>query len=734
MNLDKLNLTSQEKELVKLLLSKEMIQEIEQKLLGNSVHELVQKPRLHFQSTPKSRRKIKATIVKNEDYDEDDFDDEELGEDETDFHSIFPKPLNKYFRRDTFLTGGAVAAIIFEKLTGTKAVINDVDLFFYHYSAKDQSNAEQERYNNLSGEERAYHIRKVKEVGILNLIQINLEDDFSWWSVLDSFDLNYSQVGINLSENQIYFTKNFIQFLTKKVIELVPEFDKEFPITSYLRGVHKAQDFQVPFYARDLVQKYIAHGLGHIVFGDKETVLSVRTNEEGSDGDEFVTEKRLQHWLKHPDILPFMTPEVIASVTTSAPEEIKQGKKNKPKIEHQIRIQLPDEPWVGVVETIYQVYNRQNQNDIGSTAMLSQLEKHIPNFYNLRPTVALRLKQFMQSKIFSTRVSYHKERTDLVSALVDYPELLSKDISIKKLIQIEPFLHSHQNFLQSVNYRLLQKGSSVDEILDFLAGLNKFDLALIGILETALNEENPVQRHGLDRDDLSDLLISKNHVALKEKLEAIYKRRLEKNRVVPEEQKLKIKPFARWVTELIQNDQLVIEGKNMNHCVGGYGEKVKRNESRIFHIQVGKNSSTLEVGIYIQKIVAKQKLQVERPSELKQVALSQSVDPNQKNLKNEYLFEVVNRRNSESKVYTKISLDPNKNYFTDKYTISFKTIQHRAKHNSNPHKTNKKVEELLLRYLNSEVSRNQGWMKKIVKGHVTRDNSVSRWPYLTLEE
>jgi hypothetical protein len=729
MKLDKLNLTPKQKELVLFLQSKGLVEEIMQALLGQSVHELVQKPRLHFETSPKSKKHL--VIQKSKDIDEDeeefDYDDEDL--EEPDFHSIFPQPLDKYFRRDTFLTGGAVAAIIFEKLTGTKAVINDVDLFYYHYKYKDQYNAEQERYNNLSGEDRAYHICKVKEVGQLNLIQINLEDDFTWWSVIESFDLNYSQVGINLADKQIFFTKNFVEFLEKKVIELVPEFDQEYPLTSYLRGVHKAQDFQVPFYVRDLMQKYIAHSVGSVVFGEKDNVLTVRTNEDDHDGDEFVTEKRLQHWLKFPQMLPYVTPEAYQGELT----ETKTKKKNQ--IKYQIRIQLPDEPWVGVVESVYQVFNRAKKNDSSSTAMLSQLERVIPNFYNLRPSMALRLKQLIHSNLFSTKVNYHDE-TELTAALKLRPELLTKDISIKKLTQVETFLNSHLDFLQNLNYLLLKKGSSIDQILDLINGLSKLDLALIGILETALGEGNYRDRVEVEKDEILNLIIAHNYSGLKDRLESIYKRRLEKNRVVPEEQKLAINPFARYVTEIIQNDQLVLEGKNMSHCVGGYGEKIKRNESRVFHLQVGKNSSTLEVGIYITKIVPKSEKQILSPYEVKEVAHTHQVDPTLGNkTASGYTFTIANRRDNSIKHYFRpVQQGKLKNLFTDKYTISFDILQHRAKFNGNPAKANHKVAELLVRYLNSQINRNQPWIKHILQNHITKDNQISKWPYLKLEE
>lgn len=708
----------QKHNLIEFLKSKELSKEIVKTLLGDSAHELVQKPRLHFQSTPKGKGFL--SIVR-------DFLSEE--ENELTWYDQFPKPLECYFRRDTFLTGGAVSALIFEKLTGHKAVINDVDLFFYHYSAKDQASAEQERYENLSGEDRAYYIRQVKEVGKLNLIQINLEDNFSWWKVIESFDLNYSQVGINLADGEIIFTKNFVDFLEKQIIELVPEFDQEFPLTSYLRGVHKSKDFGVPFYIRDLVQKYIAFDLGSIIFGDKEQTLPI-THTKDEDG-EFITEKRLQYWLKHPDSIPFMQP-VILPVTQEDGKEVQN---------HEIKIKLPDEPWVGVTETVYQVFHRRNNNDAPSGVILKQLEQVIPNFYNLRPAMALRLKQVIQSKLFSTRIG-NGDRTQLILALKNYPALLSKDMSTKKVTQVEGFLESHPAF-KDMNYQLLTKGRSVDEILDCLIFLSKIDLALLGILETILLEDNRVQRYDLNRDEILDHLHKQNLTGLKESLEEVFKRRLEKNTVVHKDEQFNIKPFSRWVKELTQNDELILEGKNMNHCVGGYGEKVKRNESRIFHIQVGKSSSTIEIGVYLQKIVPKTDKQIHKVWEFKKYGY---IPKNE----NEYLVELYSRREGKTKqVKHKVNLDRKDKVvkisngqfgvetsaqpFTDKYTVSFQILQHRGKYNGTPFPSNQKVAELLIRYLNSEVSRNQKWIQNIIKGRITLENKVHQWPYLKLD-
>lgn len=53
-------------------------------------------------------------------------------------------------------------------------------------------------------------------------------------------------------------------------------------------------------------------------------------------------------------------------------------------------------------------------------------------------------------------------------------------------------------------------------------------------------------------------------------------------------------PFHQ-IEEITTSNRLKIEGLKMKHCVFGYKDKIKRNESRIFHVKNGHEKATLEI-------------------------------------------------------------------------------------------------------------------------------------------
>jgi hypothetical protein len=53
--------------------------------------------------------------------------------------------------------------------------------------------------------------------------------------------------------------------------------------------------------------------------------------------------------------------------------------------------------------------------------------------------------------------------------------------------------------------------------------------------------------------------------------------------------------FKESVRELLTLDELLEEGKKMRHCVGGYAIALRKKQCRIFHIEYGKESSTLDI-------------------------------------------------------------------------------------------------------------------------------------------
>lgn len=635
-------------ELKKILNDPKFIKTVTDELLSSSTHELIQKPRLHFDESKKGKR-LEVKVVKDIDDDEFEFDEDDYDDDEG-----YYDPGYEYYRRDSFLTGGAVAAVIAEKLLSIPRVINDIDIFFYKFKSKEKASAESERYNNLSGDEVSYKIVKAKEVGILNFVEINIEDEFSWLKVLESFDLNYSQVGIVLADQKMVFTDEFLKFLQNPVVQVSADYENDFPLTTYIRAAHKALDFKTKFYDKEAIRPYLAHDLGESIFKEDLREFEVTHKNEEADNDTIVlvTEKRFDYWLKNPTILPYLVP-------------VMEGKVKK------FKVNLPQESWVDIVKSIYN--NKQSQNNYyySNYDVLSDLSTAVPNFYDMKKSTALRLKNFIGANL----IKFSRGSNSPLKMVLTYnPKILKQDFSTNQLIKVEEFFKSHQEFLQSIAYIMLLNKKTVNEVLDVFAELKNWDLTYFGILESSGIYVHNVNKNGepeislrsgtmADAKRYTSMILNNQVKDLEKEIEQIYLKQLEKNRLVPKEKMLKINPFSKWVKEIVQLDHLHLEGQNMNHCVGGYANKIKDNQCRIFHICVNGKHSTLEIGMAQKPFISSHK-------------------------KHGWSDE-------SKKIFNSFKAKPTKTKFSN--------LQHRGKYNSNPDKTNEKVAQLLIRYLNHLV-------------------------------
>jgi hypothetical protein len=152
------------------------------------------------------------------------------------------------FPLDYFIAGGAVANTIhylLHKEEFDKPVINDVDLFFFNHLTtpvmvtrnNTDSFLQQEinrvvnvnNYNNYWLGFRGEEIRMVnsERFDVINKITINvhlLEKNFVsdeyYQQLLDNFDLNCVQVGVDRVNNKIIYTEEFIHFLETNKIEV----------------------------------------------------------------------------------------------------------------------------------------------------------------------------------------------------------------------------------------------------------------------------------------------------------------------------------------------------------------------------------------------------------------------------------------------------------------------------------------------------------------------------------
>jgi len=127
-----------------------------------------------------------------------------------------------------FVAGGSIANIIWELVSGNKAVVNDIDIFVFEkqidkiddntktlFKYKEQDLKYYEDYSGIqfsSYTKDFYTISESLRDGIFNTItyQSNTTDP---GLVISSFDINATKVGYSIDEDKIYWTKDFEEFL-----------------------------------------------------------------------------------------------------------------------------------------------------------------------------------------------------------------------------------------------------------------------------------------------------------------------------------------------------------------------------------------------------------------------------------------------------------------------------------------------------------------------------------------
>ena len=174
-----------------------------------------------------------------------------------------------------FLSGGSLANLVWEKISGNKAIINDIDIYHLN-SIIDKADEEELRqkqnyqkkdkivYEDYAGISinvklsSFYIIEKVSTTGILNEIEYksNTEDP---QIIIESFDINCCQIGYDLETDKFYWTKEFEEFLNTGEIRLV---NLSSPAHSAMRLVKKQIDLnaKLPEVELDIIAYTLYNG------------------------------------------------------------------------------------------------------------------------------------------------------------------------------------------------------------------------------------------------------------------------------------------------------------------------------------------------------------------------------------------------------------------------------------------------------------------------------------------
>ena len=171
------------------------------------------------------------------------------------------------FPKSGFIAGGSLGNLIWEQVSGNIAKINDIDVFlldkvvdrnyqdvsnwvnpssdspqklFYHKKEK----VYYEDYSGLcvtSQSKDFYYIESTSTEGIYNFVNYsaNRRDP---QVIIDSFDINCTQVGYSISEDKFYYTQDFVYFLRTGNLQLTNLMS---PAHSAIRLVKKKHDLNV---------------------------------------------------------------------------------------------------------------------------------------------------------------------------------------------------------------------------------------------------------------------------------------------------------------------------------------------------------------------------------------------------------------------------------------------------------------------------------------------------------
>lgn len=179
--------------------------------------------------------------------------------------------LNNYLKKEGLelpkrglLAGQSIATIYmdiigFDKFKDKKELkINDIDIFLL---SKDKSFKNSDQMMKKSGQmnldfiynygrflgiysEDKYRVVATKHIKSLNVTFIKSNKVIDSLSIISLFDINCTQIGLDLETKELFMTKNFNEFISKGELKII---DVNTPIHSAIRFVKKSKEFG--FYA-----------------------------------------------------------------------------------------------------------------------------------------------------------------------------------------------------------------------------------------------------------------------------------------------------------------------------------------------------------------------------------------------------------------------------------------------------------------------------------------------------
>ena len=457
-----------------------------------------------------------------------------------------------------FFTGQAAASLYLQEIgfdkyknknTSKINSINDIDVFVKTKVSSKQEMIKKKTeptiakhlgYGRIFGimTTDKYQIERTKHIKDLNVtFYTSEENNFGALELIEKFDINCTQVAIDLETKEIFLSDSFKEFIKTGQLKVA---NISTPVHTAIRIVKKSREFG--FYCN---------------FEKELSKLVVLTSKI-----KYFTNNHYKHYLKNRDILDKY---------------------------FDLKTEYPKRDWVDMYSD-YEwkneiLYTLEKKADVKIFKEYIEFHKEIGIYSNeaiLRSNEIFfhysKQKKDEIENLFKNKFTDFEGFITPLGLIYEKQCSLRKDINPKSLGWLNRMLNEHEN-LAPAYYSF----NSVEEMMDFHKNLKKLifekGILIVGAIENIKDFSNlPSDYEGLlklCKESLTDL----NNPLIQESIEEF--------------------SFANWnFKELVTKLDLIEEGSNQHHCVGGYFRVVNYGSSKIVSVkakEANQKSYTIEL-------------------------------------------------------------------------------------------------------------------------------------------
>jgi hypothetical protein len=541
-----------------------------------------------------------------------------------------------------FICGGSVANTLYSMVHGGEPIINDIDVFTFkkdileYLNGWDSEVVDDEVYNFRFTQKHnsSYKILTETKKGLLNIIECDVTNNSQkrrvWHEleeingfntgalsyeyeftnqeiILNGFDLNCTQVGLDLENEKIIYTKDFLDFLIDKQLKVVAPHT---PIQTSVRLLKKKEELNC-YCNLDLEMDFLSKSIFTDVslsFGEKTYNRYLKYKDtidkyfEVIPINQELINRFTENFFSQTDdgygyygtIKQFS--RYIGICTQSASSVDEYLKRLSKKVDgNKLWIQIPknnikyihiNNNWE--FKKYWELFNRdKTKTDLKKINTILEADKLDKQHYDYRSHIKSKLEvlNYLFDKSYVKLGDYNREM--FLCTLLDNDGFYKCDFTAEHMATIKKFSNNHSGVwfkLPKTNVQFIY-----NEIRKLKSLANKKGDWVIGEFENWNYKEYhfedflthlETKERELSKPLVDELDLSKFNIDFKElDVAAAY------GLLNPDFE----------VEELNTPLKLKNEGKRMGHCVGGYSDSVKRGESRIFHINCMGIGSTIQI-------------------------------------------------------------------------------------------------------------------------------------------